>query len=586
MRITKTTGAVTVQTIAGTHVVLFGTSVTPDAAEGLLGFSIERIDHSTNKRVFLDNFLLFEQHDHGVHSDHSSEHNPFQAFVWGDYAAEPDRDYTYRVSSRYGTPDSLSTGDTVELAVHTEDIGGGEHAIFFNRGAAGSQAFASKFPQLRGKRPEGEAWAWLSRGLDEALLDFIRQADGPEWGLRAAIYELQYEPVLQAFAEAAQAGADVKVVWDDIDNAQPAKGDKPAQPAEPATKNLQAITGAGIKQLSTPRTNSRYIAHNKFIVLLRNGAPQQVWTGSTNITAGGIFGQSNVGHIVRSPQVATRYLGYWNELHTDPAADALKDWTVADTQPPEHTPEELLARDDPSPPDGAIGTVFSPRHGDRALQWYAKLMEQATSSVFLTAAFGVSKELKAVFAEDKPYLRYLLLDNRRGKIDTIARGIEADRDNEVAAGAYIGEGHDGDGWHQWMTEHLTGLNRHVQFVHTKYMLIDPLGNDPIVITGSANFSDASTSANDENMLVIRGDTRVADIYLGEFMRLFTHFRLRGRVHAKPNELLPMPGIAPEQAATRNLYLREDSSWTAPAYVAGSPEAKERLLFSGADTAKP
>ena len=48
----------------------------------------------------------------------------------------------------------------------------------------------------------------------------------------------------------------------------------------------------------------------------------------------------------------------------------------------------------------------------------------------------------------------------------------------------------------------------------------------MVVTGSANFSDASTLRNDENMLVIRGNTRVADIYLGEFMRLYTHHAFR------------------------------------------------------------
>ena len=46
-------------------------------------------------------------------------------------------------------------------------------------------------------------------------------------------------------------------------------------------------------------------------------------------------------------------------------------------------------------------------------------------------------------------------------------------------------------------------------MHTKCALIDPLGDDPVVITGSANFSDASTKNNDENMLVIRGDAAVA-----------------------------------------------------------------------------
>lgn len=42
------------------------------------------------------------------------------------------------------------------------------------------------------------------------------------------------------------------------------------------------------------------------------------------------------------------------------------------------------------------------------------------------------------------------------------------------------------------------------------MVLDPLGARPIVITGSANFSDASSSKNDENMLVLVDDPDVAD----------------------------------------------------------------------------
>jgi phosphatidylserine/phosphatidylglycerophosphate/cardiolipin synthase-like enzyme len=78
----------------------------------------------------------------------------------------------------------------------------------------------------------------------------------------------------------------------------------------------------------------------------------------------------------------------------------------------------------------------------------------------------------------------------------------------------------------WVKERLTDLNSHVRFVHNKFMLVDPLSDDPIVIGGSANFSDASTRRNDENMLISRGDTRVADIYIGEFMRLYSHHAFR------------------------------------------------------------
>ena len=66
----------------------------------------------------------------------------------------------------------------------------------------------------------------------------------------------------------------------------------------------------------------------------------------------------------------------------------------------------------------------------------------------------------------------------------------------------------------------------VFFVHTKFLLIDPLSDDPLVCSGSANFSPGSLLQNDENMLLIRGDTRVADIYMTEFDRVFRHFYFR------------------------------------------------------------
>lgn len=378
MRMVQNSGALTVQAIAGTHVVLFGMSVDEQATNGLLGFSIERSEAGGEARP-LDNFLLFKQNDKGKASDHSSETNPFQAFVWGDYSAEPDTDYSYRIACRYGSPESLTDGDIAKLAVRTESTSSGEHAVFFNRGAAASQAYATKFPELAGKRPQGEAaWTWLSRGLKEGLLAFIAQADGPQWSLRAAVYEFEYDPVLKAFAKAAQAGADVKIVWDDVDNSTPATAKQKAKEAEPAVKNAAAIKQAGIEALCIARTHTTQIPHNKFIVLLKNDVPQQVWTGSTNITDAGIFGQSNVGHIVRSPDVAADYLGYWQELSGDPEPPPLKEWTVADAKPPRHTPEELLHSADPRPLAGSIGSVFSPRSSNDALAWYGKLMEGAS----------------------------------------------------------------------------------------------------------------------------------------------------------------------------------------------------------------
>jgi len=59
-------------------------------------------------------------------------------------------------------------------------------------------------------------------------------------------------------------------------------------------------------------------------------------------------------------------------------------------------------------------------------------------------------------------------------------------------------------------------------LHSKYILIDPdlPSSDPIVETGSFNFSTAATTGNDENFLLIY-DSLVANQYLQDFAKRYT-----------------------------------------------------------------
>ena len=578
MRVPRKNGGTTARAIAGTRVVLFGMSRPESAIDGLLGFAIERTELPGGEPRFLDNFIRFAANDREDNPDHSSRHNPFQAFYWGDYTAKPDTEYRYRVIPLYGTSGALEEREPVELKVRTQSETAGTHSIFFNRGAAASQAFAKSHHDPRpDKDKTGAAFRFLSRGLAEGLTAFIRQATGPEFALRGAFYEFHYKPVLDEFRKAGKRGADVKIVFDAVDNAKPATAKHDAVAAFPRDVNLTAIAAARLPAGMTKKRENKArsdFAHNKFVVLLRNGVPEQVWTGSTNISEGGLYGQSNVGHLVRDGDVAASYLEYWKQLFDDPDRDDLRSFDATNTPVP--TKLEL-------PPEG-ITTVFSPRPTKGvpdALKWYAKRMAESTGAVFLTAAFGVSGDLAAVFkTPEEKYLRYLLLDkvDKRGR-PTIEL-INRDPSNRVTPGAFIGKG----GWRQWVEEKLTDLDGHVRFIHTKYMLIDPLGDDPIVITGSANFSPHSTTGNDENMLVIRGDTEVADDYVGEFMRLFTHYQFRAKTKTPTDDVSPGPhendtGTSP----AKRLVLKETSKeWANRFYVRGSPEEKERLLFSGAD----
>jgi len=201
------------------------------------------------------------------------------------------------------------------------------------------------------------------------------------------------------------------------------------------------------------------------------------------------------------------------------------------------------------------------------LEWYVSLAESASNSLFLTAAFGLSRQMAPIFSGPSAYLRYLLLDTERGDVEAVRR----DPGNMVVAGARVGTG----GWKDWVEESLTGLNGHVQYMHTKYMLVDPLSDNPLVITGSANWSDASSRINDENMILVRGDSRVADVYLGEFMRLFNHFEMRGHI---PHGRQPPHTERAPRGPRGKLYLHEDAAWAEAYFEPDTPKEKERLLF--------
>jgi phosphatidylserine/phosphatidylglycerophosphate/cardiolipin synthase-like enzyme len=116
-------------------------------------------------------------------------------------------------------------------------------------------------------------------------------------------------------------------------------------------------------------------------------------------------------------------------------------------------------------------------------------------------------------------LRYAVFD--KTVKEDVADEIEQVKNTVIAAGAILRKGD----LENFLGERLTGFNRNM-YIHDKFMLVDPLLKRPIVVTGTANFSGPSQYANDENMLVIPADERVADIYFGEFMRVFDHLYAR------------------------------------------------------------
>jgi phosphatidylserine/phosphatidylglycerophosphate/cardiolipin synthase-like enzyme len=60
--------------------------------------------------------------------------------------------------------------------------------------------------------------------------------------------------------------------------------------------------------------------------------------------------------------------------------------------------------------------------------------------------------------------------------------------------------------------------------HSKIIVIDPFGAEPVVVTGSHNLSASASERNDENLLIIRNNPDLARAYAVNCMAVYQHYR--------------------------------------------------------------
>jgi len=568
-----------VRAITGTRSVLLAFDADLQTRDGLRGFSIRRTEklikddgQAVTTVKWLQSSKVFKTVDprpkqmvDGKRKIFRTDKHPIQKFFWSDYGAEPGTEYQYEIFPAYGPVQSLQRDESrrISLDIRTEDEDDGKHGIWFNRGAIASQHYAREF----GNVPPTDAETldtsniktkWLSRGLLEACLSHISAAKKGEW-LHACLYEFTYPVIIDAFAQAIGRGVNVRMIYHATEENRKAVGNKLSEP-----------------DVLIERTRPN-IPHNKFIVRsTKSKTPVAVWTGSTNITMSGFLGQSNLGHLFHDAKLASSYLAYWDLLSANPAGAAVKKRTKAISP----QPQEVVA-------PGSLTPIFCARDDLSMLFWYGNRITDARDLVMFTVAFTVSPLLIPVLAQKRDCLRMLVMESRPPS-DLVAAFTKHGRDPMLTTsyGAVLGktkivvtlpnkkkrtETIDikdfplGE-WF-WREEH-TRKEGKIFFIHTKYLLVDPLSDDPLICTGSANFSGNSLENNDENMVLIRGDTRVADIYLTEFLRLHEHFYFRDAANARAGKGRDQEGA----------FLEEVEDWTADDFQAGSYLNARREMF--------
>ena len=589
-------GGFEAKAIAGIHTVLISLNCPEARRKGLMGFAFEREMVGPNSKgpKFLRSQKVFESvvpdpknardpNDPSKPAAFYTDKFPVQSFVWGDYAASPNTTYRFRILPMYGPPAALTTdpNDEIKFNITTEKEWDEttKHGVWFNRGAIAGQKFAEEFgnkPPQNINDPNDKEVQWLSRGLLEACLKYINDTPAGD-ALRVAAYEFTYPPIHKALMAAKTKGVDVKIVYHDTVVTKK-DGTKEDGPNEIAMKQ----NGVPVNdQTTTFRRSKTKIPHNKFIVRLKNGKdPVEVWTGSTNFTPSGFLGQTNVGHRIADPETAQQYLEFWELVKTDPEiGDARAKLAKLTPDPAEVIAQKSVAR------------LFSPRQKSEMLGWYGRRMLDAANSVWFTAAFGVGKPLEEPIGRKRDQMRFVLME--KPTTEAQKKTFATDKTRLILSyGVPLGEIYrmkngkpttrdslrgkvkefELDKWF-FAEEHFRPKNDgFVFFVHTKFLLIDPLSDDPLICSGSANFSSGSLLQNDENMLLVRGDTRVADIYMTEFDRIFRHFYFRDVA----NELAASKDGDPDPKLA--IFLDEKDTWHASYFKPNSFKNNRRLMF--------
>lgn len=272
----------------------------------------------------------------------------------------------------------------------------------------------------------------------------------------ASLFSLARESVCDALVQAHERGVTVRITCE-----------------RDYYASFQVLEEAGMPAVPDTRSG---LMHNKFFVIDR----RIVWTGSTNMTDEGFSSNHNNSPAIVCPELALAYEVEFEEMFID------RKFGTAKT---DNTPHCLTC-------DGIIiESHFSPSDGSEA-----RLIEEirnADTSIYFAIYYFTSDPVREALVE-----RASVGVTVKGVFDALGAGNAYAEDEALCdAGIPI------------KREDLRGI------LHHKFMVIDVDRTDPVVLTGSYNWTSAGTKQNDENTLIIH-DQAVSQVYYDEWCHIW------------------------------------------------------------------
>jgi len=493
------------------------------------GFAIQKRKNGSPRVEIVPNYVGWGKA--GVAAPQPSTDWPIQRYMWCDYKARSGERISYRIVPIIGSDaDHLRPAEdqasewTDEITLHPDGSAG--VAAYFNRGIVASQWLSRVLgPGKPGERqrrlaeiiedPDDRTRKFLGGELRNALLKLLADAKEREVEVHAALYELDDPELTDALAAL---GEKANVIL--------ANGSTKKKKVDPNKKARKALTDAGVtvyKRMTAPR----HLAHNKFLVISdASGDPQTVWTGSTNWSKTGLCTQANNGIFFTNSELARVFLKQWEQLRDAKSTFARAALAEVNSKslPIGHPPK-------------TVKVWFTPVEEEADLDEVRELIKEARNGI-LFVMFNPGPRgtlLNAIIErQDDPSIVVRGIVNQDPS--TTKNPVLIFRRREVLRGSFqvalpAAIGSDKRALY-WIPE-LKKKQGAWAMVHSKTIIIDPFGTNPVVITGSHNLGPKASKANDDNLVIIKGDRELAATYAVNIEAIYASYRWRyNRLYSK------------------------------------------------------
>jgi phosphatidylserine/phosphatidylglycerophosphate/cardiolipin synthase-like enzyme len=336
---------------------------------------------------------------------------------------------------------------------------------------------------------------YLPEELDDELILYIEQA---EESIDLAIYNLNNSGISDITAALNQAharGVVVRAVYDGNVNAL----------------GMQSLH-SGIGKIASPQSDypNYGIMHNKFVVIDAESADPRkpvVWTGSTNFSYNQINTDPNNVIIIQDQSLARAFRLEFNEMFGSSGPQPDPENARFGPDKSDNTPHEFII-------DGKrIECYFSP--SDESHQQILNAINSSDHSIHVATMLITKQDIADVLASksDQGHQVEVLINDYDQYGEPIANTLKASLGADFR------------------------LNGEAGIMHHKYMMVDQAHEDadPLVLTGSHNWSASAQLRNDENTLIIH-DQGVANAYYQEFVPRFRNGEIL--VSNRNHEALP------------------------------------------------